>query len=183
MSETAGVPAAPAPQAPAPQAPGPQVAMDGDSGLPWVHVSPRLATARTIALLLTLLPFALASGAVAVFLWRWAWVGVAALALLALWGIWLIRRQVAFLTYAELPEEIAIRRGRMFRTLVTVPYGRMQYVDMQSGPLARRFGLASVEIHTASPSSGGDIPGLPVAEAEALRERLAARGESQRAGL
>ncbi|XVX21721.1 PH domain-containing protein [Actinomycetota bacterium] len=173
MSETAGVPAAPAPQ----------IAMDGDSGLPWVHVSPKLATARTIALLLTLLPFALASVAVAVFVWEWAWVALAAIVLLALWGIWLIRRQVAFLTYAELADEIAIRRGRMFRTLVTVPYGRMQYVDLQSGPLARRFGLASVQVHTASPATGGDIPGLPVAEAEALRERLAARGESQRAGL
>jgi membrane protein YdbS with pleckstrin-like domain len=43
--------------------------------------------------------------------------------------------------------------------------------------------MATVELHTASPQSGGQIPGLPTAEAEALRERLAARGESQRAGL
>ena len=43
--------------------------------------------------------------------------------------------------------------------------------------------LASCEIHTASPESGGLLPGLPVAEAEALRSRLAARGEAQRAGL
>jgi uncharacterized protein len=64
-----------------------------------------------------------------------------------------------------------------------VPYGRLQYVDIQSGPLARALGIASCEIHTASPESGGSLPGLPVAEAEALRSRLAARGEAQRAGL
>ena len=49
--------------------------------------------------------------------------------------------------------------------------------------LARAFGIASCEIHTASPESGGSLPGLPTAEAEALRARLAARGEAQRAGL
>jgi membrane protein YdbS with pleckstrin-like domain len=43
--------------------------------------------------------------------------------------------------------------------------------------------MADVELHTASPQSGGSIPGLPIEEAEALRTRLAARGEAQRAGL
>ena len=75
------------------------------------------------------------------------------------------------------------RPGPTARRLVSVPYGRLQYVDLQSGPLMRAFGLASCEIHTASPESGGSIPGLPAAEAEALRARLAARGEAQRAGL
>ncbi|MGL5928831.1 MAG: PH domain-containing protein, partial [Dermatophilaceae bacterium] len=99
------------------------------------------------------------------------------------WGCWLVRRQVSAISWVELDEEIVIRRGRLFRTLVSVPYGRLQYVDIQSGPLARAFGIAQCEIHTASPESGGSIPGLPVAEAEALRARLAARGEAQRAGL
>ena len=92
-------------------------------------------------------------------------------------------RQVSAISWVELDEEIVIRKGRMLRTLVSVPYGRLQYVDIQSGPLARANGIASCEIHTASPESGGSLPGLPVAEAEALRSRLAARGEAQRAGL
>ena len=91
-------------------------------------------------------------------------------------GAWLIRRQVPAITWAEGAEELVVRRGRMFRTLVSVPYGRLQFVDVQSGPLERRFDMATVELHTASPQSGGQIPGLPTAEAEALRERLAARG-------
>ena len=41
--------------------------------------------------------------------------------------------------------------GIVFRQLVVVPYGRMQYVDVNAGPLARRFRIASVQLHTASP--------------------------------
>ena len=70
-----------------------------------------------------------------------------------------------------------------WRSLVSIPYGRLQYADMGSGPVERRLGLASVTIHTANPASGGTVPGLPLPEAEALRERLTARGEAQRAGL
>ena len=66
---------------------------------------------------------------------------------------------------------------------MTVPYGRIQYVDVQSGPLLRRAGLAGIEVHTANPASSGGLPGLPEAEAQRLRERLSDLGESRRAGL
>ena len=145
--------------------------------------SPRLATTRTIGLVAVLAPPALGLLVLALVVWAWFWVGVA-LVLVALgWGLWVVHRQVGAISWAELPEELVIRKGRLFRTLVSVPYGRLQYVDVQSGPLSRRFGMAEVELHTASPESGGSIPGLPLAEAEALRTRLAARGEAQRAGL
>jgi membrane protein YdbS with pleckstrin-like domain len=111
------------------------------------------------------------------------WIGVALLLAVGGVGVWMVRRQVSAITWAELDEELVIRRGRLLRSLVSVPYGRLQYVDVQSGPLSRRLGMARVELHTASPESGGSIPGLPIAEAEALRTRLAARGEAQRAGL
>ena len=113
------------------------------------------------------------------------WLAIPTAALVVGWlgGLWLIRRQVAAISYAELAEELVIRKGRLARSLVSVPYGRLQYIDVQSGPLARRLGMAEVELHTASPLTGGSIPGLPIEEAEALRQRLAARGESQRAGL
>ena len=69
------------------------------------------------------------------------------------------------------------------RSLVAIPYGRLQFVDVQSGPVARAYGIASLQIHTASPQSSGTLPGLPIAQAEELRTRLAALGEAQRAGL
>lgn len=151
--------------------------------LAWRPVSPRLATVRSIVLLVVLGPLLLVAVGLALAVSSWVWLGAAAVVLVALWALWVVRRQVSAISWVELDEEIVIRKGRIFRTLVSVPYGRLQYVDIQSGPLARAFGLASCEIHTASPQSGGSLPGLPTEEAEALRTRLAARGETQRAGL
>lgn len=153
----------------------------GDLG--WRPVAPALATVRLIVLGAVLVVPLLATVVVALLVTSWVWLGTAALVVGGLWGLWVIRRQVSAISWVELDEEIVIRKGRLFRSLSSVPYGRLQYVDIQSGPLARAFGIASCEIHTASPESGGSLPGLPTAEAEALRTRLAARGEAQRAGL
>jgi membrane protein YdbS with pleckstrin-like domain len=159
-----------------------RVGLYEDGDIAWRRVSPRLTTARSIAWTLALLlPVALFGSGLAVT----GWLAIPTVVVVLAWlgGLWLIRRQVAAISYAELAEELVIRKGRLARSLVSVPYGRLQYIDVQSGPLARRLGMAEVELHTASPQTGGSIPGLPVEEAEALRQRLAARGESQRAGL
>ena len=138
---------------------------------------------RLITLAVFLVPLLLAALVVGALVTRWALLGAVAVLVVGAWSAWVIVRQVSAISWVELDEEIVIRRGRLFRTLVSVPYGRLQYVDIQSGPLMRSQGIATCEIHTASPESGGSLPGLPVAEAEALRTRLAARGEAQRAGL
>lgn len=151
--------------------------------LPWHPVSPRLRTVRWIVLGGIVLVVVLVCGGLALTVSGWFWAGVAVAGIGGPWTAWIVARQVSAMSWIELEEELVIRRGRMFRTLVSVPYGRMQYVDLHSGPLLRAFDLASVEIHTGSPESGGHLSGLSVGEAEALRTRLAARGESQRAGL
>ena len=153
-------------------------------GVVWTPVSPRLAAARlTSTALWLVLPFAgtvvlaVAVGA------AWLWVFPALLAALAAWICWLVPRQVRALSYAERADDLLIRRGILFRDLVVVPYGRMQYVDVSAGPLARRFGIASVQLHTASPTTNASIEGLPPQEAARLRDRLASRGEARLAGL
>lgn len=161
--------------------PAPVTLRDGE--LPWRPVSPALRTVRLIGVAVVFGVLIVAAVVVALVVDRWVWLGVLALALAGAWAAWVVHRQVSAISWVELEEEIVIRKGRLFRTLVSVPYGRLQYVDIQSGPLARAFGIAQCEIHTASPESGGSLPGLPTEEAEALRTRLAARGEAQRAGL
>lgn len=160
------------------------VGLYGDDGPEWRAVSPRLVAARSVVATVVCAPLATVLAAAGVLLpWRpLLWASGAAVALWV-WLIWLVRRQVSAISYAEQGEELVIRRGRLWRSLVSIPYGRLQLADMQSGPVARHFGLARVEIHTAAPRSGGSIPGLPLNEAEALRARLTERGESQRAGL
>jgi len=153
-------------------------------GVTWTPVSPRLASARLTSIALVLGPvvlllvgLALATKAV------WLWIPAGVVALLALWGALLVPRQVRAMAYAERDDDLLIRRGIMFRSLVVVPYGRMQYVDVSAGPFARRFRIASVQLHTASPVTSASIDGLPPAEAARLRDRLASRGEARLAGL
>jgi len=162
--------------------PEPGVTLRGGD-LPWQPVSTRLVPVRLLlAAALLAVPLA-AAITVALLVTPWVWWAAGAIVLVAAWLAWLVPRQVTAISWVELDEELVIRKGRLWRTLVSVPYGRLQYVDLHSGPLLRAFGLASIQIHTASPASGGRLSGLPIDDAEALRARLAARGESQRAGL
>jgi len=154
-------------------------------GEPWVRVSPRLATVRRLGLLLTWLPIttagvAMLAATVSVSLASVAAV-VAALALA--WGWAVIGRTVRSWGYAERADDLLVTRGVLRRQLVVVPYGRMQFVDVTAGPLDRRFGLATVQLHTAAAATDATIPGLVPEEAARLRDRLAARGEATAAGL
>jgi uncharacterized protein len=85
--------------------------------------------------------------------------------------------------YLERDDDLLVRRGVLVRRLSVVPYGRMQYVDVVSGPLARRYGLATVTLHTAAAATDAFVPGLRADEATRLRDRLAALGEARQAGL
>ena len=153
-------------------------------GEPWVRVSPKLATLRRLlnigagALLLVGLTVLAAMAS------TWAAVIVAVLGVAALgWGWVVVGRSVRSWGYAERAEDLLVTRGVLNRQLVVVPYGRMQFVDVTAGPLDRRFGLATVQLHTAAAASDAQIPGLVPAEAARLRDRLAARGEAGAAGV
>ena len=154
-------------------------------GEPWVRVSPRLADVRRVALLGLWVPVTLGA-AVLLALSSGPWVAAAglvggAVALAWTWGV--IGRTVGSWGYAERAEDLLVTRGVLRRQLVVVPYGRMQFVDVTAGPLDRRFGLATVQLHTAAAATDASIPGLVPAEAARLRDRLAARGEATAAGI
>ena len=153
-------------------------------GVEWQRVSPRLITVRLISAALTLVvPVAAAVAIAALTGLAGLWVLPGALVALAVWIAVVVPRQVRAMGYAERDDDLLIRKGVLFRSLVVVPYGRMQFVDVQAGPLYRWGGIARVQLHTASPGSDASIPGLVPAEADRLRDRLAARGEARLAGL
>lgn len=153
-------------------------------GVVWRAVSPRLATAR-LATTAVVLGVPAAGGAVAALVSGvdGLWAVPAGLLALGVWCALLIPRQVRAMGYAERADDLLIRKGIVYRTMVVVPYGRMQYVDVQAGPLARAFGIAQVQLHTASPGTDAAIDGLPADEASRLRDQLASRGEARLAGL
>ena len=154
------------------------------AGVTWQRVSSRLVSVRLVSAAISLV-VPLVGGAVAAVLsglvGLWAVPG-AALVVLAVVAV-VVPRQVRAWGYAERVDDLLIRKGVMFRSIVVVPYGRMQFVDVQAGPLDRAFGIARVQLHTASPGTDAAIPGLPPEDAARLRDRLAARGEAQLAGL
>ena len=155
-------------------------------GTAWKRVSPSLARMRRVVLAVVglVLLVLLGVGALLAPLPVVVWLPVL-LVLLALLGFgWLlIGRNTRWWGYAERDEDLTIKHGVMFRSLVVVPYGRMQYVDVQSGPVEQLFRIASVHLHTASPGTSARIPGLPADEAARLRDRLTTQGEAQAAGL
>ena len=153
-------------------------------GISWTRVSPKLATMQLLVSGITFGVLVVIAVIVALALGiGWVWAIPAALAVLAVVYLALIPRRVRAWGYTEQDDDLVITHGIMFKTLVVVPYGRMQYVDVQAGPVERSFGLATVQLHTASPGTDAAIPGLVASEAARLRERLASRGESRLAGL
>jgi membrane protein YdbS with pleckstrin-like domain len=155
-------------------------------GNDWQPVSPALATMRRIRLAVAavVLVAVLAIGGTLLDLPAWSWTAVVVVVLgAAAFGWVLIGRNARWWGYAERDEDLFIKHGALFRTLVVVPYGRMQYVDVQAGPLEQVFKIASVHFHTATPQTSARIPGLPAAEAARLRDRMTVLGESRAAGL
>jgi membrane protein YdbS with pleckstrin-like domain len=160
------------------------VSLFSPTDVDWLPVSPRLATGRRLGVVVPAAVLVLLAVVVAALTGVW-WVAALALVPIAVaaWAWWIIGRQVHAVGYAERDEDLLVRRGVMFRSLVVVPYGRMQFVDVEAGPLARKLGYASVQLHTASPATDASIPGLVPDEAARLRDRLARRGEARLAGL
>ncbi len=102
---------------------------------------------------------------------RWAVVGLVGLRLLVeLLVAPPIRYRVFW--YAISPDEIDLEHGVLVRTRTVVPMNRVQYLKTEHGPIADRFRVATLHVHTA----GGAVrmAGLDRGEAEQLRARIAA---------
>jgi uncharacterized protein len=154
-------------------------------GAEWRPVAPALARMRRLVLSLAAGAAVLAVVVLELVLplpW-WPWLFVPLVAAVEVVGWVGIGRNARWWGYAERDEDLYIRHGALFRGMVVVPYGRMQYVDVQAGPVEQLFRIASVHLHTASPGTSARIPGLPAVEAARLRDRLTALGESEAAGL
>jgi hypothetical protein len=152
----------------------------------WNRLSPKYRTLRRLtSLLVAPILFSVPAIVVGVVSGEW-WIsailwGIAAV--IAVSRLLLVDRNWRSWGYVEREDDLYITHGVLFRTLVAVPYGRMQLVEVESGPLERAFGLASVTLHTASASTDATIPGLTPDEAARLRDRLTELGEAQASGL
>ena len=152
-------------------------------GVVFHPVSHRLITARLLGAGIVSAVLLIGFAIPGVLVSRAFFIPAALAAVLFVWLLWLIPRQVRAMGYALADNHLLWRHGVMFRSITVTPYGRMQFVDTSQGPLARWMGIAEVRLHTASASTDATINGLPVAEAENLRQVLSQRGEERMAGL
>ena len=81
--------------------------------------------------------------------------------------------------YRSDDELLYMRYGIIFHEERAIPVNRMQHVDLTRGPIERLFGLASLVVFTAgNEGSAFRVPGMAVADAQVLRDRiLSARGD------
>ena len=150
----------------------------------WNRVSPKYVVVVVVSTLLTGLVLSAAS----VFLWlvagwSWAWIALIVIVIVTLISLFVANRRTRSIGYRLRDDDLLFRRGIMYQRFVSVPYGRMQLIDITRGPVGRMLGLADLKFVTAAASTNVVVPGLPEAEAAELRDRLVELAESRRAGL
>ena len=107
---------------------------------------------------------------------RGGWEGALALAAI-LAAVTVLFYWVAYrrFRYGVGAHDVVIESGLLTRTRRSIPFDRVQDVDIEQGPLQRLFGLAKVRIETGgSASDEGLIDSVTVAQADALRAAVRA---------
>ncbi|MDJ1370933.1 PH domain-containing protein [Gulosibacter molinativorax] len=150
----------------------------------WRRVSSKYATLGAINYAITTLFFiAVAVGLSFIPDDGWWWLFGAIPAVIFASQIFFVVIRTRAIGYALREDDIVYRQGIWWSRMVAVPYGRLQLVDISRGPIERMLGLASLKMVTAAASTGLAIPGLPLEEANGLRDHLIRVAETRRAGL
>lgn len=152
----------------------------------WRRISPSFTTMRRLTSVVgvgvVFLVPAIVIAAVTAMWWLVALILVAGIVVLVV-RLAIVARQGRAWGFALRDDDLYITHGVMFRSLTAVPYGRMQLVEVNAGPVERAFGVSTVKLITASASTDATIVGLPPAEAAELRDRLTTLGETKASGL
>ena len=78
-----------------------------------------------------------------------------------------------YISYRVDADGLEIRSGVYFRSVTTVPKSRVQHTDVSQGPLQRKYGLATLTVHTAGTENAQvQLPGLPHEVALLIRDHL-----------
>lgn len=79
------------------------------------------------------------------------------------------------LAYQLRDHDVSLRRGVITHRTETVPFSRVQHVNLTRGPIERVLGLASLEVTSAGPNIS--IPGLAVSDAERVKQIVVERSD------
>lgn len=140
-------------------------------------LAPRVVTSWRIGAGLTMiLPVLVLSTLAFVFLDRWGWVVLGTLVAIVLLSVlWYQPARYARWRWQLTDLAVDMRYGVIVRRQETVPYFRIQQIDIEQGPLDRILDLATLQVTTASASGRATLPGIANDDAPAVRAELLAR--------
>ena len=169
----------------------PEIPLDslpGTESLEWTPLHPRFARRLQVAALIravfivgawSAFHFALLSGAppIAEYL-PWlpalAWTVIGAFCLWSLvWPLVAVPRR----GYVVRDKDLLYKSGVLWRSVKAFPFNRVQHTKLDSTPLDRRFGLASLSVFPAGAGAGQRVRGLGQETAERLRVYISERIE------
>lgn len=85
------------------------------------------------------------------------------------WPVW----EYPYCGWRLTDQTLDVWKGLLRRYEIRVPRTRVQYTDVIQGPVQRRFGLGSLQVHVAGTEDATiTVPGLPHALALRLRDEL-----------
>ncbi|RXJ74416.1 hypothetical protein CS022_02070 [Veronia nyctiphanis] len=94
-----------------------------------------------------------------------------------IWGYFADKR----IGFSLREQDISVRSGLVFRSIITQPMLRVQHVELTRGPIERKAGLATLEVFSAGGDSGTfSIPGLPEEKAKEIRQFILGHGDLTR---
>jgi uncharacterized protein len=140
-------------------------------------LDPRMVQVWRVFSALRLVPLLLlgtVTGVVMLDGWGWL-IGVGLLALLAVSLLWYQPARYARWRWRLTDLALELRRGVVIHQQETVPYFRIQQIDVIQGPVDRLLGLAALQVTTASASGSVALPGIPAADAPGVRAELLTR--------
>lgn len=75
--------------------------------------------------------------------------------------------------YTMSADRLRVARGIWFRRDTVVPFGRVQHIDVNQGPIERAYGIATLTLHTAGTHNASvHLPGLEHGLATRMREEI-----------
>lgn len=102
-------------------------------------------------------------------------IGSAALMLLALVAVMRVF-EVRRLAYQLREHDLSLRSGVISHRVESLPFSRVQHVNIHRGPIERSLGLATLQVSTAGPDIS--IPGLDRADAERIKLLVTERADA-----
>jgi uncharacterized protein len=140
-------------------------------------LAPKVVTAWRIGSLVSLiLPTIVLSTLGFVFLADWGWAVLGVLVAIALFlTLWYAPARYKRWRWQLTELAVELRFGVIVRQQETVPYFRIQQIDIVQGPLDRILDLATLQVTTASASGSAALPGIANDDAPTVRAELLAR--------